>query len=281
MTLPADSPQPMTSRRPPTPVALMAKPGILSGLLAGTLVLALGAVQADPAQAAAGAPANGALPVDGPAPVGYPAVENALRRLAPHSPHSLATAPIDGLVEVTIGTDTLYLSTDGKYLIQGDLIDLSARRNLTEERRAALRAARLARLPDSDYITFKAPREKYRVTVFTDIDCGYCRKLHSEIEQFLSRGITVRYLAYPRSGIGGESYRKAVSVWCAPDRRQALTDAKLKGRLTTASCTNPVAREYQLGKELGVRGTPTIYLPNGKQVGGYLPAADLARLLQG
>jgi thiol:disulfide interchange protein DsbC len=128
-------------------------------------------------------------------------------------------------------------------------------------------------------IIFKPEESKYKVTIFTDIDCGYCRKLHSEIEQYMAEGITVQYLFYPRAGKGSESYTKAISVWCADDRKEALTAAKKGGSPETKSCDNPIDEHMQLGVDFKVRGTPMIVSEDGKVFPGYVPAKKLAQAL--
>jgi thiol:disulfide interchange protein DsbC len=120
---------------------------------------------------------------------------------------------------------------------------------------------------------------KHTVTVFTDIDCGYCRKLHQEIADYNQQGIKVRYLMYPRAGVGSESYNKAVWVWCADDRQDAITRAKRGEEIPHKTCANPVKEQFELGQTLGVRGTPSIILENGQMVPGYVPAAQLAQML--
>jgi thiol:disulfide interchange protein DsbC len=126
-----------------------------------------------------------------------------------------------------------------------------------------------------------APAEKtdHTVTVFTDIDCGYCRKLHNEITDYTQNGIKVRYLMFPRAGFNSESYHKAVSVWCAENRQEAMTRAKRGESVTPKKCPNPVQEQAELGQSLGVQGTPSIILENGQMIPGYVPAAQLAQML--
>jgi len=200
--------------------------------------------------------------------------------LGGRAPDSIADAPIPGLYEVVLGSQILYLSEDGRYVLQGDVIDLDASNNLTENRRNDLRADALGALSADDMIIFPAKGEaKYQVSVFTDIDCGYCRKLHSEIDAYNSKGITVRYLAFPRAGVNSESYNKAVSAWCADDPQDAITRAKLGQDIEEKTCPNPVAQQYELGQQLGVRGTPSIIMDNGEMVPGYVPAERLEQTL--
>ncbi|TCO80213.1 thiol:disulfide interchange protein DsbC [Plasticicumulans lactativorans] len=197
-----------------------------------------------------------------------------------HKPDSVSPGPLPGLFEVVVGGRVLYLSADGRYVVRGDVIDLAKGVNLTEERGNALRLAALATVPESEMVIF-APSGPVRhtVTVFTDIDCGYCRKLHSEIEAYNRYGIRVRYLAYPRTGLDGESYHKFVSVWCSADRKDALTRAKRGEELPAADCPSPIAAQYELGNRLGVQGTPAMVLETGEMVPGYVPAARLAMML--
>ena len=193
---------------------------------------------------------------------------------------SIRPAPVPGFKEVALSGKVVYVSDDGKHLLQGTLIRLEDRANLTESSEAVLRRGILASAGRERRIVFPAKAQKHRVTVFTDIDCGYCRKLHSEIAQINAAGITVEYLFFPRAGINSESYDKAVSVWCAKDRNQALTDAKAEKPVPQRTCANPIAAEFELGQKVGVDGTPALYLDDGTQVGGYLPPADLLKRIQ-
>jgi thiol:disulfide interchange protein DsbC len=186
---------------------------------------------------------------------------------------------IKGLYEVNAGSNIFYASEDGKYLLQGQLFDVDAKKNITESKLGAVRKAALDKIGEQDMIVFKAPNSKYTVSVVTDIDCGYCRKLHSEIDQYLAQGITVRYLFFPRAGKGSESYNKAVAVWCAADKNKALTAAKKGDAFDTKSCDNPVDKHMQLGDDFGMSGTPMIVTEKGTILPGYVPAAQLAKKL--
>ncbi len=189
-------------------------------------------------------------------------------------------SPIKGLYEVRMGADTAYVTADGRYVISGDLYDLDTRANLTEEGRAAERRNVLAKLDERDMIVFSPASTQHTVTVFTDVDCGYCRKLHSEIEQLTKLGVRVRYLAYPRSGPGSADWRKMEAVWCAKDRKAAITQAKRGEDVKAADCgKTPVAKQFELGETLGVRGTPAIFTMNGDYIGGYLPPQEMKKRL--
>ena len=192
---------------------------------------------------------------------------------------SIKPTVIPGYHEVSISGRVVYVSDDGKYLIQGALINLATKANLTDASEAIQRRGVLDGVGRDRRIVFSPANPKYRITVFTDIDCAYCRKLHSQIADYNKAGIAVEYLFFPRAGLNSESYNKAVSVWCASDRQQALTDAKLDKPVAKKTCPNPVAMEYDLGRRVGVDGTPAIYAADGTQLGGYLsPAEMLAKL---
>ena len=211
---------------------------------------------------------------------GQPDLGKLQAALGGRAPDSIAETPVPGLYEIVLGSQVLYLSEDGRYAMQGDVIDLDAGNNLTENRRNDLRSAALKKVSEKDMIIFPANGDaKYQVSVFTDIDCGYCRKLHSEISAYNEKGITVRYLAFPRAGLNSESYNKAVSAWCADNPQEAITAAKLGEEIDEKTCPNPVADQYQLGQQLGVRGTPSIILDNGEMVPGYVPADRLEQTL--
>jgi thiol:disulfide interchange protein DsbC len=189
-------------------------------------------------------------------------------------------SPVPGVYEVPIGADTAYVSADGRYIFAGDLFEIDTRTNLTEANRAAGRTKLLAKVNERDAIVFGSASAKHTITVFTDVDCGYCRKLHSEIDQLNKLGVRVRYLAYPRSGPGSEDWRKMEQVWCSSDRKTAITLAKQDKEVRAANCgATPVAKQFQLGEDLGVRGTPAIFTVNGDYIGGYLPPADLKQQL--
>lgn len=190
--------------------------------------------------------------------------------------------PLPGVYELQAGMNFGYVSGDGRYLIEGDLNDLISGKRLTEDRRREARAALMAGLADNQTIEFFPQDQppKYTVTVFTDVDCGYCRKLHQEMAAYNKAGIGVRYVFFPRSGPNTESFYKAEKVWCAADQRQALTQAKQGGAVEgEKSCPNPVMSHYQLAAQLGLRGTPAIVLPDGELIPGYQPPAALSEIL--
>jgi thiol:disulfide interchange protein DsbC len=193
---------------------------------------------------------------------------------------SIKPSEVKGLYEVSVGSNIFYVSEDGKYLLQGRLVDVAARKDLTEEKLNGIRKQAIEKIGQDKMIVFKAKNPKYTVSVFTDIDCGYCRKLHSEIDQYLSQGITIQYLFFPRAGKGSDSYNKAVSVWCAKDRNAALTAAKKGNTPEPKTCDNPVDEHMQLGADFDVKGTPMIVSGNGNIYPGYLPAKQLVEALE-
>jgi len=204
-------------------------------------------------------------------------VTDAILALVPQAKiDSVAKSSLPGFYEVVTGGQVVYVSGDGKYLLQGSLFDMSTRKDLTEARLGGIRKELVDKVPKSKRIIFAPKDPKYTVTVFTDIDCGYCRKLHHDIAKYNEQGIAVEYLWFPRSGPGTPSFEKAVSVWCSADRNKAFTEAKSGNDPKTATCDNPIAEEFELGRRVGVNGTPTVIAPDGTQIGGYL-APDAMR----
>jgi len=190
-------------------------------------------------------------------------------------------SPVPGIYQVPIGADMAYVSADGRYLIAGDLYEVETRQNLTEQGRTAARAKLLGKLDERDMIVFSPQVVKHTITVFTDVECGYCRKLHSQIDQLTKLGIKVRYAAYPRQGPGTPDWHKMEQVWCSKDRQTAITQAKLGQDVKTDKCgATPVGKQFQMGEDLGVRGTPAIFTRNGDYIGGYLPPDELVKAVE-
>ena len=197
---------------------------------------------------------------------------------------SVKRSAIAGLYEVQIENGPLvYSSADGDFFILGDLFSVGVGGivNLAEQRRDIERRELIAGVAAKDMIIFPAEGDaRASITVFTDVDCFYCQKLHKEVPAMNKAGIEVRYLAYPRSGIGGESYRKIASAWCAPDRNTAMTQLKNREEIAENVCPgNPVAEQFALGQQVGVRGTPALVLESGQMLPGYLSADDLVARL--
>lgn len=209
------------------------------------------------------------------------AVKQAVMRVMPGSkPDAVTPAPFSGFYEVLIGAQIFYVSNDAKLLFEGNLYDLETRRNLTDEKKSIGRKKIVDALDESSMIVFSPKDVKHTVTIFTDIDCGYCRKLHNEIRSYMDRGIQVRYAAFPRSGRDTPSYFKAVGVWFAKDRKTAMTNAKLGGTVEEKKCDHPVDKHLAAGASLGISGTPTLVFPNGYVVPGYVNAGQLVQLLE-
>jgi thiol:disulfide interchange protein DsbC len=200
---------------------------------------------------------------------------------APAGPDGVAPTPIPGIVEVRRGADIVYMSRDGKYVLTGELYRVDTHVDLTEQHRRELRRGLLDAVPESQMVVFAPEHPKYTVTVFTDVDCAYCRALHGQIKDYNQLGIKVRYVFFPRTGPNTASWYKAEQVWCSADRRQALTRAKLGEPLSAKVCpVNPVAREYALAQAIGLDGTPGVFAANGALIGGYLPPVALLAALQ-
>jgi thiol:disulfide interchange protein DsbC len=191
--------------------------------------------------------------------------------------------PLDntGLYEAVINGEIIYFSADGRYVIQGDVMSLELKQNVTENRRISLRKGIIDGLDEKDMIIFE-PEKKvdHTLTVFTDIDCVYCRKMHEQMAEYNDLGIRIRYMAYPRGGIDSEAYDDAVNVWCADDRRKAITLAKQGQELEAKSCDNPVKKEFEIGRKLGVQGTPALFLESGQMLPGYVPPERLKEILE-
>lgn len=208
------------------------------------------------------------------------AVRESINRFMPSiKPDLVSPSEVKGMYEVMVGTNIFYMSEDGKYIIQGKMIDLESRRDISEQKVANARLKVLEKVGKDQMIEFKPKDSKYKVMVFTDIDCGYCRKLHSEIDQYMSEGITIQYLFFPRAGKGSDSYKKAISVWCSEDRNEALTKAKKGETPEEKNCENPVDAHMALGNELGVGGTPMLVTEKGTVFPGYMPAKNLSSAL--
>ena len=193
---------------------------------------------------------------------------------------AIADSPVNGLLQLETDKGLFYSSADGKFLLQARVYNLDeGMRNETELALSHIRLAGIEEFKDSA-IEYKAKNEKYVVTVFTDINCGYCRKLHNEIDKYNDRGITIRYLAYPREGLRSATYQNMISVWCADNKQQALTNAKNGEVVKTKSCDSKVAQQYAFGQKVGVNGTPNIILPDGSLIPGYQPPELLAQALK-
>ncbi len=208
-------------------------------------------------------------------------IRAALAKVLPEfKPTSVQPTPMKGLYQVDIGPQVMFVTGDGRYLIDGAIVDLETRENIAERAQATARARSINQVGAEKMIVFNAPSPQHTVTVFTDIDCGYCRKLHEQMQAYNDAGISVQYLFYPRAGTGSESFDKAVSVWCADDQQAAMTEAKAGAKMPKRNCRNPVSEHMELGELMGIRGTPAIVLDSGEMVPGYVEPKRLVSLLE-
>ncbi|GMR06021.1 MAG: bifunctional protein-disulfide isomerase/oxidoreductase DsbC [Gammaproteobacteria bacterium] len=194
--------------------------------------------------------------------------------------NSVKATPISGLYEFIGDGSVLYISQDGRYIVNGNIIDLEDKINLTEKTQNKVTQQLIDDYDEKEMIIFAAEgKTRDTITVFTDVDCPYCAMLHKEVPKLNKAGITVRYLMYPRAGPGSPTFIKSVSAWCADDQKKALGIAKEGGELEARTCDNPVQEQFDLGQKIGVTGTPTLILENGKILPGFLPADQLIKLL--
>jgi thiol:disulfide interchange protein DsbC len=192
------------------------------------------------------------------------------------APEEVFESPIPGWYMIRKGAIVAYISRDARYLMQGDLIDLEQNANLSELSRNEARVTMMSAVPHEQLIVFSPEHVEHSIAVFTDIDCTFCRRLHAQIDQYMAEGIEVRYFLYPRNGPRSESWVKAENVWCADDRNEALTLAKLDKEFPTRSCdASMVSTHYSIGQDVGLTGTPAIVLDNGTLFSGYMPASRL------
>ncbi len=248
--------------------------------LLGIISLSACAQSAPPAASPAGAKSAAASAAPAVAGSADARVRAAIQKLnAQVRIDHIGPAPIPGFREAIVGGQTLYVSDDGRYMLQGSLYDINAQKDLSQAGLAQVRRDLLKTIPVSDRIVFAAPDRKYTVSVFTDVECGYCRKLHSDIAEYNRLGIEVQYLAFPRMGLGSPDFNKMVAVWCAPDRKKALTDAKNGVTVPMRNCKNPVTMEYDIGQRVGLAGTPMIITAEGVAMPGYMPPKDLRAAL--
>ncbi|HEY7907137.1 MAG TPA: DsbC family protein [Wenzhouxiangella sp.] len=206
----------------------------------------------------------------------FEAVEARLATLVPDASAAIINeTPVAGLLEVRLGGDVIYMTSDGQHLLQGRLIDLDTRADLTDAAKSEMRVEQLAALDPETFVSFGPDDAEHRVMVFTDPDCGYCRRLHEQVDGYIAQGIQINYLGFPRAGEGSATYDKLVSVWCAEDQHEAMDIAKTGGTLPKASCDNPVSDHYQLGQLMGVTGTPALMTFSGTLIPGYVPPEQL------
>ncbi len=188
--------------------------------------------------------------------------------------------PLAGFYEVTFGARVIYVSSDASFLFQGNMVDLTQRVDLTEQRLTGLQMQTINNVGEDNMLVYTAKENQNRsITVFTDVDCGYCRRLHSEIDTLLENGVNVRYLMFPRAGVDSDSHKVLESIWCAADPQTAMTAAKAGQPIAPSSCENPILEHMEIASEVGLRGTPLIYLDDGTMIPGYREATELVKLV--
>ncbi len=210
------------------------------------------------------------------------AIRKTLKAIQPDLPiEAIAESPMQGLYQVQLaGGRMLYASANGEFVMQGYLFQVKDGKalNLTEQSESVAVAKTINAVPLSEMVVFAGDKPKTHITVFTDTDCGYCQKLHSEVPELNRLGVEVRYMAFPRQGLESAAAKELANVWCAKNPQEAMNRAKTRQAVEAAECTNPVAKQYALGQMIGVSGTPAIVLANGKIIPGYQPAPQLAKI---
>ncbi len=202
-------------------------------------------------------------------------LKQALARSLPNvEPSRISVTPVTGLYEVVVGSQVVYMSVDARYMIEGDLIDLITKTNVSENAKSAIRLAAIDQLGADNMLVYKPKEAKDTITVITDINCTYCRRLHSEIPVYLKNDVEVRYVFMSERG-SGDGMKKTISVWCSDDQQLALDIAKSGGKVEDKTCDNPIRLHSALARELGVRGTPAIILEDGQLLPGYVQADKL------
>lgn len=206
----------------------------------------------------------------------------ALAEFAPDLPiTSIQESVLPGIYELVSDAQIYYLSPDARFMLEGSIVDLQEQVNISEQRRGVLQLALIDAVPEENMIVFnnKEGDADRWITVFTDTDCGFCQKLHREIEDITAADIRVRYLMFPRAGMQSPSHDELQSVWCSADQQEAMTIAKSGGRVPEAACDNPIQSHVDLAGQIGLRGTPLIYLDDGTKIPGYRPAAELIKMI--
>jgi thiol:disulfide interchange protein DsbC len=206
-------------------------------------------------------------------------LKQALARSMPNvKPTKITKSPVDGLYEVIVGSQVVYMSVDARYMIEGDLIDIKTKKNISEDAKSAIRLAAISKFNADQMVVYRPKNVKDIITVVTDIDCPYCRRLHNEIPAYLEKDVEVRYIFMPLKGAA--DMKKTISVWCSDDQQLALDIAKSGGDVEEKTCDNPIKEHLALARELGVRGTPAIILEDGQMLPGYVPVDKLVAELR-
>ncbi|MFK7854375.1 MAG: DsbC family protein [Granulosicoccus sp.] len=195
---------------------------------------------------------------------------------------SLTETPLPGLYELITDGQIYYLDESAEYLIDGSLIQLRDRVNLTDARLGGIHMSLIKEMGEENMLIYEPEQPSTRsITVFTDISCGYCRRLHAELDTLLDEGVRVRYLLFPRAGLGSQAHKDLESVWCAENPQEAMTNAKAGGKIDPKTCANPIELHVALAEQVGLRGTPLIYTDSGEKIPGYREASALAGMVNG
>lgn len=194
--------------------------------------------------------------------------------------YNISETPVPGLFEVDFGDSFVYITADAQYAVKGDIINMLTNANLTDLKRADGRLKTMEAITEKDTLVYPVKNKITTMTVFTDIDCSYCRKLHNDMSGYNKQGIEVRYVFYPRAGMGSNSHQKATSVWCADDQRKALDFVKSGRRIEKLDCDTPILKHVEVANKLGVNSTPTLMFEDGTMMPGYIPPARLAAILK-
>ncbi|WP_458071430.1 DsbC family protein [Rhodanobacter sp. BL-MT-08] len=256
-------------------------------LAAGVAACSFGATAADTPAAPVATAATSATLGPGVTPAAEKMVRESIAKISSKADiDEIDVAPMPGFYMVIVSGQMLYVSADGKYMLNGELVDLGSKQNTSKMAWAKFRKAQIAKVPASQRIVFAPAHPKVTISVFTDVNCGFCRALHEHIADFNKAGIAVEYLAWPREGVTTTAgrptptYTEMVSVWCAADRKAAFTAAIGGAAPKPATCTNPVKDQFELGLKLGLDGTPTIYGPDGRVLGGYVTPDQLLKSIK-
>lgn len=214
-----------------------------------------------------------------------PSIDEVAQRLRVQLPgiefSEVLYSAIPGLYEVATGGKIYYVDETASHLIDGDVIRLSDRVNLTDARMGAVQMGLINEMDEKDMLIFEPPYESNRsITVFTDVSCGFCRRLHAEIDTLLSQGVRVRYVLFPRSGLWSQGHKDLESVWCADNPQEAMTIAKAGGYVPPSTCDNPIEAHVELASRLELRGTPLIYTDAGEAIPGYRQANELVSMIR-
>ena len=194
------------------------------------------------------------------------------------TPSKITLSPIEGMYQVIVGTQVVYMSVDAQYMIEGDLFNLKTKQNITEDAKSAIRLKALNELGTDQMVIYSPDKVKDVITVITDIDCPYCRRLHEEISDYMKLNVEVRYVFMPLKGAA--DMKKTISVWCSEDQQLALDIAKAGGEVEQKSCDNPIQKHLNIARDLGIRGTPAIVLEDGQLLPGYVPYDKLVAELR-